>query len=336
MVASLRALLAGVIDYAGLFPPARLPLDQAVRNYARYRQGPDAWMLGRFVCPAGRLADTPPLLEELLPSGPPVLFAAVGRTAATFSEFAAALRSDLEAVAAFLARQGRGAAVDAFEVALPEEAVRTDPVYHLHPAEVATNAVSQLAEIIDSLKLPALTPFYEFGPRADWRLSIAAVITGVAKDHDPGAQRLHHFCRPGGYKVRCGGTEAAAFPAPEQVAFAITACRDAGVPLKFTAGLHHPVRRLDPALGTHAHGFLNVFAAGALAHARQLGEEQVRGIIADEDAGSFVFTEEGLCWKDYRATTEEIAAARREAVRSFGSCSFDEPSEDLRAMGLLR
>ena len=46
MNASLRALLTGVVDYAGLFPPARLPLDEAIRNYARYRQGSDAWMLG--------------------------------------------------------------------------------------------------------------------------------------------------------------------------------------------------------------------------------------------------------------------------------------------------
>ena len=57
MNASLRALLSGVVDYAGLFPPAGLPLDQAIRNYARYRQGSDAWMLGRFVIPAARLAE---------------------------------------------------------------------------------------------------------------------------------------------------------------------------------------------------------------------------------------------------------------------------------------
>ena len=57
MSASLRALLAGAIDYAGMFPPASLPLGQAFDNYLRYRSGPDAWMLGRFVCPVGRLPD---------------------------------------------------------------------------------------------------------------------------------------------------------------------------------------------------------------------------------------------------------------------------------------
>jgi hypothetical protein len=57
MSPSLRELLNGIIDYAGLFPPANLPLDEAVRNYARYRTEPESWMLARFVCPARRLAE---------------------------------------------------------------------------------------------------------------------------------------------------------------------------------------------------------------------------------------------------------------------------------------
>ncbi|MGE0362527.1 MAG: hypothetical protein AB7H93_06320 [Vicinamibacterales bacterium] len=54
---SVHALLAGVVDYAGLFPPAALPMAEAVREYAAARAGAEAWLLGRFVCPAGRLAD---------------------------------------------------------------------------------------------------------------------------------------------------------------------------------------------------------------------------------------------------------------------------------------
>jgi hypothetical protein len=54
---ALRALLAGLIDYAGLFPPAALSMAEAVANYAGYRGGPDAWALGRFVVPAARLAE---------------------------------------------------------------------------------------------------------------------------------------------------------------------------------------------------------------------------------------------------------------------------------------
>src|SRR5436190_17389433 len=71
---SLRVLLEGVIDYAGLFPPAKLPLDQALRNYARYRHEPEGWMLGRFVCPASRLVELVPFHEELFAAGPPFVF----------------------------------------------------------------------------------------------------------------------------------------------------------------------------------------------------------------------------------------------------------------------
>jgi hypothetical protein len=51
----LRALLAERIDYAGLFPPAALPMDEAVANYAAYLAGTDAWALGRFVLPVARV-----------------------------------------------------------------------------------------------------------------------------------------------------------------------------------------------------------------------------------------------------------------------------------------
>ena len=57
MLPSVRAFLSGIIDYAGLFPPARLPLDEAIWNYARYRTEQESWMLGRFVIPAASLGE---------------------------------------------------------------------------------------------------------------------------------------------------------------------------------------------------------------------------------------------------------------------------------------
>lgn len=52
---SARALMGGVVDYAGLFPPAALSMADAVAEFADAGRGPDAWMLGRFVLPATRL-----------------------------------------------------------------------------------------------------------------------------------------------------------------------------------------------------------------------------------------------------------------------------------------
>ncbi len=53
---SVRAALAALIDYAGLFPPAQLPLQQASDEYRRERAGPYAWMLGRFIAPVALLS----------------------------------------------------------------------------------------------------------------------------------------------------------------------------------------------------------------------------------------------------------------------------------------
>jgi hypothetical protein len=52
---SLRSLIRHLIDYAGLFPPAGLPMTDAVRNYAAYREGDDSFALGRFIVPISRL-----------------------------------------------------------------------------------------------------------------------------------------------------------------------------------------------------------------------------------------------------------------------------------------
>jgi hypothetical protein len=59
MTKSLRALLEGLIDYAGLFPPAALSMQDAVRNYARYRDGEYAWALGKFIVPQERAKEVP-------------------------------------------------------------------------------------------------------------------------------------------------------------------------------------------------------------------------------------------------------------------------------------
>src|SRR5712671_6218049 len=57
---ALHVLLNGLIDYAGLFPPASLDLPTAMRNYATYRAGEHAWMLGRFVVPEALAAEVDP------------------------------------------------------------------------------------------------------------------------------------------------------------------------------------------------------------------------------------------------------------------------------------
>jgi hypothetical protein len=66
---ALRALLANIVDYAGLFPPAGLDMPTAVRAYDGYRNGEHAWMLGAFVVPASRLGELAAAVEGTGASG---------------------------------------------------------------------------------------------------------------------------------------------------------------------------------------------------------------------------------------------------------------------------
>lgn len=322
MTSSVHALLGGIVDYAGLFPPAQLPLDQAVRHHAHYRREADAWMLGRFILPAARLAELTAFQEELSRPGPPFTISALGRGGDTPADFLAGLRDDRNAITAFAGRYGPSAVVDAFEV-------------RIAPA-VAQEAAEVLPAVLDALTGPDLAPAsvaFELPLDAAWRTAIPAFV-GVLRAVN---RALGKGRRPAaGFKLRTGGLEASAFPSPEQVAFVIATCRDAGVSLKCTAGLHHPLRRFDPGVGTHMHGFVNVFGAGVLAHARGLGTDRLRSILEEEAAGHFAFAPDSFRWQDLRATVPEIETARREAVTSFGSCSFDEPRADLRELGWLK
>ena len=54
---ALGELLTNLVDYAGLFPPAALPMRDAVLSYDEYRRGSTAWALGRFVVTVARLAE---------------------------------------------------------------------------------------------------------------------------------------------------------------------------------------------------------------------------------------------------------------------------------------
>jgi hypothetical protein len=56
-MSAIETLLENLIDYAGLFPPTGLTMEQAVANYAHYRRSSDSWALGRFIVPVARFAE---------------------------------------------------------------------------------------------------------------------------------------------------------------------------------------------------------------------------------------------------------------------------------------
>jgi len=339
MKQSLRVLMTGIIDYAGLFPPAQLPLAEAVRNYARYRQEPERWMLGRFVCPAARLGELSSLLDQLASAETPVPVSVLGQGSGSLAEFTRQVAGGVRELVAFGERHGASVAADAFEVKLPDELV------HGPMGDAVETTILAVAVVVDTLLsecagagrgVPAPVAIsYEAGGGKEWRRAVDQAVAALAREHVLVSCESRKHVRPAGFKLRCGGLEAPAFPSPELVAAAIAACRDAGIPMKFTAGLHHPMRHFNDSVRCKMHGFINVFVAGVMAHARGLTAEQLQPIIDEENPAEFVFIDEGVRWRDCFATTGEMRAARQQFVTSFGSCSFDEPRDDLRALGWM-
>jgi len=305
--------MRGIIDYAGLYPPASLSLEEAITNFVRYQDDPEKWMLARFIIPARRFPELSHLAERVFPSGRRLSFSALGRGGSDLDEFLGNIDLDLVDINDFRNAHVSQALVTMFEVVVPEN--------------VLLNQISSddlIASVSDVLLVDDLTPFYEAPFGEKWESCAEVLIKSIQKLEDVG------------FKLRTGGVEAYMFPAPEQVAWAIAAARDAGVPMKATAGLHHPVRHYNKSVNTKMHGFLNVFCAAVLAHARGLSQMEVQSIIEDEEPSSFKFDETGLSWRHLSATNHQIAEARQNGLISFGSCSFDEPREDLRALGLLK
>src|SRR6187549_3026938 len=64
---SIRTLMTGLIDYAGLFPPAKLGMQPAAESFARARMGEHEWVLGRFICPVSRLREFSKTAAVMMP-----------------------------------------------------------------------------------------------------------------------------------------------------------------------------------------------------------------------------------------------------------------------------
>ena len=316
---TLGALVEAIIDYAGLFPPAGLPLDEAIRHYARYRTEPEAWMLARFIIPLKRLADLAPY-AGLFAANPPFRFSVLGTGGSDAHAFLQAFEADLETIRAFHQNHYGQVQVETMEVRLPAA---------LHGADAQTaRAFLEAVGRRCAARLPGLDLFIEAPLDETLRETAPALLNAIAAYNHEHGPRV-------GFKMRTGGLEPEAFPAAETLAYAITACLRAGVPFKATAGLHHPVRLYHESVRTHMYGFFNLFGAAVLAAEHDLDEATVRTILLDEDPTHFHFTPDAFTWTDYAVSLEAIRRVRNTLARSYGSCSFDEPREDLQALGLL-
>ncbi len=300
MTSSLKVLVQGLIDYAGLFPPAALDLTEVVRRYAAYRSGPHGWMLGRLVVPATQFE----AFEEAL-SGETGLTNGQGGwhvSLTATAPFGATVRRIWDFNGRYGIRGPGAVIIDAIEVK-----ARTTP-----EVEEAADAFPAGFELfVEAPAVNAPVGFFEAAARAGARA-----------------------------KIRTGGTAPEQIPSPTAVATAITACHRAGLSFKATAGLHHPLRSERPLTYEPApprglmHGVLNVLLAAAAVSAGWVDEIGASEILAETAADAFRFTDASVAWRGHQLTLTDLRAARR-FFRSFGSCSFDEPIAGLEELALL-
>jgi hypothetical protein len=77
-----------------------------------------------------------------------------------------------------------------------------------------------------------------------------------------------------------------------------------------------------------------VLGAAVLAAEHKWDAPQTAAMLEDENAESFSFDDEFFAWHEWKIDIQRLKD-RRKFITSFGSCSFDEPREDLRALNFL-
>ena len=315
-----HALLDGLIDYAGLFPPARLEMEPAAEAYARHRGGRDAALLGRFIVPADRLDE---LAEAVAVHGDgaawPLSVLGVAPDGDGPDAWLGAARQSLDvARAAEDAYDGRLRA-ERFELKLPADLARD------------ADALAGLLADLDAAYVDGAA----VGARAALEVPYLDAPDAVAPAAQAVAEANGRAGRPAfALKLRCGGVTPDLVPDVETLAGAIADVIRGGVAFKATAGLHHPLPNDDESVGARMHGFLGVFGGAALARVHGLGADDLAEILDDADPDAWSI-EDGLRWRSLQISPAETADARQQLALSFGSCSFDEPCDDLRALGWL-
>jgi hypothetical protein len=151
------------------------------------------------------------------------------------------------------------------------------------------------------------------------------------------------FCAPQaarlGLKLRTGSVKPEGIPPVAQVVDFLVAAHAARVPYKFTAGLHHacggdyPLTYEADAPRGRLFGFTSLFTLACLHWAGHISHSELATELAS--GGAPRADADGLGWNDWRCSVAEVREYRQRGGRSFGSCSFGEPLQELQEMGWI-
>lgn len=292
---SARVLLAGIVDYAGLFPPSALSMPEAVINFATYKNSNYNWMLGRFIVPATRLDEFAASAKD---------FFTRDKEAWKLSVLASEnVYETVRLVEDFNAEHAPYAECDTLEIkadsdSLIREIAADVPPQFTNYFEIPIG--EQLADLVVTL---AIT-----GQRAKLRTG------GTTPEAFPRVEEITRFVRT------CSAANipfkaTAGLHHPVRCQRSLTYEKDAPVGLM--------------------HGFLNVFLAAAFARQgfkpallNELLEDEWTESFTFDDNGVWWRQEHFL-------NTMQLRLLRERGAISFGSCSFEEPIADLQDLEIL-
>jgi hypothetical protein len=293
---ALQSLLTGLIDYAGLFPPAGLAMDAAVRNYGSYVDSEHAWIVGRFIVPAGRLEEYAEAVRS------------ADIDASTWSLSVLATAADADVIARFNtgadeAGAGGFGSIDTLEI-------KAASAREMQDTAQSFGRNYQL--------------YFETPPEK-WHslLQATAVAKARAKIRTGGEV-------PGAIPEESRVLEFLRIASERRIAFKATA----GLhhPLRAMQRLTYKPDSPRAVM----HGFLNVFCAAALLWHEPEQRQEAAWMLSERDADAITMDEAMTWHNSgVMLTAQQIHEARQQFCIGFGSCSFTEPIEDLRKLGWL-
>jgi hypothetical protein len=295
-VGAVRALLDGAVDYAGLFPPAALPMADAVRAYDEYRRDPHSWALGRFVVPVTRLDEFAANAAPQADRGAPWRLSALGGA------------TDKDVIETFNAHHPGVARIDTLE------------------AKAST--IGEIGALASSLARPATdaAPFFIY-------VEVPVSPDPEPLLRTIGINGLRAKVRTGGVTADAFPTSAdlarfLAVCAAHGVIFKATAGLHHAL-----RGEYRLTYEPGSAKGL-MYGFLNLLLASLYLRAG-LAESDVVALLEERDAHAIGFDGDDIVWHGHRLHADFVREMRTQFATSFGSCSFAEPVHELGAMGLL-
>ena len=293
---SVRTLLAGAIDYAGLFPPAALSMPEAVLNYATYRNSNYNWMLGRFIVTAARLAEFYETARDF-----------ISRDAATAWRVSVIVGENvhetLRMVEDFNADRGPGIVCDTVEIRAATSALIANA------ANAMPRGVTGYFELAVDDTMPDLIATLAIrGQRAKIRTG------GVTPEVFPTTQEILRFVRA------CLAAN---------VPFKATAG------LHHPIRCFRPLTYENNSPKGTMHGFLNLFLMTGFAR-EGYRVSLLEDVMEEEFEEVFRFENQSATWRDdFSLNAWQLERLRTHGIQSFGSCSFDEPISDLQKLGIL-